>query len=104
VPVGNVLVSDSGSDIEHDNTALAVDVVSITETTELLLTSSIPHIELELAEVGEEPERAIKRLAPCCNGRWTKTNILNLNTQRGDVLLLEFSGQVALDEGGLRRQ
>lgn len=29
VPVGNVLVRDAGCDIEHDDTALAVDVVAI---------------------------------------------------------------------------
>lgn len=51
MPVGNVLVGDAGSDIEHDHTALAVDVVSIAQTTELLLTSSIPHIKLDCAKV-----------------------------------------------------
>ncbi len=29
MPVGDVLVGDSGCDIEHDDTALAVDVVAI---------------------------------------------------------------------------
>ena len=47
MPVGNVLVGDTGSDIEHNDTTLAVDVVTITETTELLLTSGIPDIELD---------------------------------------------------------
>lgn len=51
VPVGNVLVGDTRGDIEHDDTALAVDVVTITETTELLLTCGVPNIELDLAEV-----------------------------------------------------
>lgn len=51
VPVGNVLVSDTGGNIEHDDTALAVDVVSITQTTELLLSGSIPNIELDGAQV-----------------------------------------------------
>jgi hypothetical protein len=51
VPVGDVLVGDTGSDIEHDDTALAVNVVAITETTELLLTSSVPDVELDLTEV-----------------------------------------------------
>lgn len=51
VPVGDVLVGDAGSDIEHDDTALAVDVVTVTETTELLLTGGIPDIELDLTEV-----------------------------------------------------
>lgn len=51
MPVGNVLVCDTRGDIEHDDTALTVDVVSISETTELLLTSSVPHVEDDLAEV-----------------------------------------------------
>ena len=42
MPVGDVLVCDTGSHVEHDNTALSVDVVSVTETAELLLTGSIP--------------------------------------------------------------
>lgn len=45
VPAGNILVSDSGGDIEHDDGALAVDVVTISETTKLLLTGSVPHGE-----------------------------------------------------------
>jgi hypothetical protein len=51
VPVGNVLVGDAGGNVEHDDTALAVDVVAVTETTELLLTGSVPHVELDLTEV-----------------------------------------------------
>jgi len=51
VPVGDVLVCDTGSNIKHDDTTLSVDVVSITETTELLLASGIPDIELNLSQV-----------------------------------------------------
>ena len=51
VPVGDVLVGDTGGHIEHDDTGLTVDVVTITETTELLLTGGIPHIELDGAQV-----------------------------------------------------
>jgi hypothetical protein len=51
VPVGDVLVGDARGDIEHDDAALPVDVVAITETTELLLASGVPHVELDLAEV-----------------------------------------------------
>lgn len=47
MPVGNVLVGNSGCDIEHDDTALAVDVVPISETTELLLACGVPDIELD---------------------------------------------------------
>lgn len=51
MPVGDVLVGNAGGDIKHDDTALAVDVVTVTETTELLLTGGIPNVELDLAEV-----------------------------------------------------
>jgi hypothetical protein len=51
MPVGHVLVCDTGGNIEHDDTALSVDVVPIAETSELLLTSGIPDIELDLAQV-----------------------------------------------------
>ena len=51
VPVGDVLVGDAGGDIEHDDAALAVDVVAITETAELLLAGGVPHIELDRTEV-----------------------------------------------------
>lgn len=51
VPVGDVLVGDTGCDVKHDDTALAVDVVAIAKTTELLLSCGIPHVELDLAEV-----------------------------------------------------
>ena len=51
MPVGNILVGDSGCDIEHDDTALPIDVVAVSEATELLLSCSIPDIEEDLSEV-----------------------------------------------------
>jgi hypothetical protein len=51
VPVGDVLVGDSGGDIEHDDAALAVDVVSVTKTSKLLLSCGVPDIELNVAQV-----------------------------------------------------
>lgn len=51
MPVGDVLVCDTRSHVKHDDTALAVDVVSITKTAELLLTCGVPDIELDGAEV-----------------------------------------------------
>jgi hypothetical protein len=51
VPVGDVLVGDTGGNIEHDDTALAVDIVSISQTTELLLTGSVPYVELNISQV-----------------------------------------------------
>lgn len=51
MPVGDVLVCDTRSHVEHDDTALAVDVVSVTETTKLLLACGVPDIELDGAKV-----------------------------------------------------
>jgi hypothetical protein len=109
VPVGNVLVGDSRCDIEHDDTALAVDVITITETTELLLSSSVPYIKFQFTEVGEETKRAIRQsyvsigflfaIATVGNRR---ENILNLDTQSGDVLLLELSSQMTFNKGSLK--
>lgn len=59
MPVWNILVSDPGGNVEHDDTAVTVDIVTVSQSSELLLASSIPHIELELTEVGEKTERAI---------------------------------------------
>lgn len=51
VPVGDVLVRDTGGDVEHDDATLALDVIPIPEATELLLPSSIPYVEADGAEV-----------------------------------------------------
>lgn len=60
MPVGNILVGDPGGDVKHNDTTLAVDVITISQSSKLLLASSIPNIELEFTKVGEETERAAK--------------------------------------------
>ena len=57
MPVGDVLVCDTRGNVEHDDTALSVDVVTVSETTELLLTGGIPDLELDLSVVGVESKR-----------------------------------------------
>lgn len=54
VPVGNVLVGDSGCNVKHDDTTLSLDIVSISETTEFLLSSSVPDVEADGTKVGVE--------------------------------------------------
>lgn len=51
MPIWNVLVGDTGGNIKHDDTALAVDIVSITEASKLLLSCSIPDIKLDVSKV-----------------------------------------------------
>jgi hypothetical protein len=83
MPVGNVLVCDTGGDIEHDDGTLTLDavvtnqeqfsimrttpamanpppeyvLVTITETSELFLTGSIPGVEHDGSKVGVEGQR-----------------------------------------------
>jgi len=85
VPVGNVFVCDARGDIEHDDGALPLNVVTIAETTELLLASCVPGVEANGTEVGVELQG------------------VNFDTKGSDVFLLELSSQVTLDEGGLTR-
>jgi hypothetical protein len=66
VPVGNVLVGNSGSNIKHDDTTLSLDVVSVSETTEFLLPSSVPDIEADGTEVGVESKRVDLDTEGCC--------------------------------------
>jgi hypothetical protein len=54
VPVRDVLVGDSRGDVEHDDTALTLDVVSVTQTAKLLLSRRVPHVEADGTEVGVE--------------------------------------------------
>ena len=51
VPVGDVLVGDAGGHVEHDDAALAVDVVTVAQAAKLLLASSIPDIEYYLTQI-----------------------------------------------------
>lgn len=51
MPVGNVLVCNARCNIKHDDTTLPIDVVTISQTTEFLLASGIPHIEVDLAKI-----------------------------------------------------
>lgn len=103
VPVGNVLVCDTGGNIEHDDTALAVDVVTITQSAKLFLASSVPDIELDRTVVLQGLILVAGRIAGSdrsTNGSEAKR--VNFDTQGGHVLLLELASQVTLDEGGLR--
>mmetsp|Transcript_18056 Transcript_18056/g.30899 ORF Transcript_18056/g.30899 Transcript_18056/m.30899 type:complete len:243 (+) Transcript_18056:514-1242(+) len=83
MPGGHVLVSEPRSDVEHDDGALAVDVIAITQPAEFLLASCVPAVEANLATVGGEVQRP------------------NLHADRGLVLLLELAREMAFDEGGL---
>lgn len=80
VPRGHVLVRDTRCHVEHDDGALALDVVAIAKTSELLLTGCVPHVECDRTAVGSERQR------------------VNFHTQCRHVLLLELACQVAFYE------
>lgn len=80
VPRGHVLVRDTRCHVEHDDSALTLDVVAISKTSELLLTGCVPHVECDRAAVGRKRQR------------------VNFHTQCRHVLLLELSCQMALHE------
>merc|ERR1719333_1520138 len=82
VPVGDILVGDPGGDVEHDDGALALDVVAVSQASKLLLSRSIPSIEPDSASVG------------------VKHKWMNLYSKCGDILLLKFSSQMSLDKSG----
>lgn len=46
MPVGHILVCNTGCHVEHDDTALAIDIVAISQTTEFLLPCGVPDVEL----------------------------------------------------------
>lgn len=73
VPVGNVLVGDAGRHIEHDDAALAVDIVTVTKTAKLLLARSVPDIELDRAKVLECLLASNRRGA---HARWKRLTVL----------------------------
>jgi len=82
VPLRYVSVSNSRADIEHDNSTVSTNVVTITESSKLFLTCGIPNVELDLSMVGKERHR------------------MYLNTEGGDVFLLKLTSEMTFDESG----
>ena len=73
MPVRNVLVGDTRRHVEHDDTALTVDVVPIAKTAKLLLTSCVPHIELDRADI-LCPYQRCPTTSPCVDVPLTVVN------------------------------
>lgn len=83
VPGGHVFVCDARCDVEHDDGALALDVVAVAQAAKLLLARRVPHVKCDRAAIRREAQR------------------MHFDAQRGHILLLEFACQVSLDKGGL---
>ena len=83
VPIWDIFVRDTGRDVEHDDRALALNIVTVTKASEFLLTCGIPNVEPDGATVGMENQR------------------MDFNSQCCNIFLLEFTGQMAFDESSL---
>ena len=51
MPVRDVLVRDSRRHVEHDDSALSLDIIPITKSTKLLLSGGVPYVEADGTEV-----------------------------------------------------
>ena len=58
MPVRDVLVGNARGDVKHDNAALPINVVTISQTAKLLLPCGIPDVEIDLAEVLMKGQRS----------------------------------------------
>ena len=83
VPVGYILVRFSGSYVKHDDSTLTLSVVSVTKSAKLLLTCSVPDIELDGSTGCVEHQG------------------MDFSTQGGHVFLLKLASQVTFYKGGL---
>lgn len=57
VPVGHILVRHSCRYVKHNDGALSLDVVAISESSELFLTGRVPDVESNRPSVGVEGQR-----------------------------------------------
>ena len=73
MPVWNILVGYSACYVKHNDSTLALNIISVPKTTELLLTGSVPHVKSDGATVCVEKKG------------------VNLHTKGGDVLLLKLT-------------
>ena len=101
MPIWDVLVGDARGDVKHNDTALSIDVVAVAKTAKLLLARSVPDIKLNLTQVLSTVSVRSIMPAPFLPYRGEAQRV-HLYTQCCDVLLLELSGQMTLDEGSLQ--
>merc|ERR1719333_1931301 len=83
VPVGYVLVSHTGGHIKHDDGTLSLNVVTIPESSKILLAGSVPDVETDSSSVCVEHQG------------------VDLNSESGHVLLLKLTSEMSLDKSGL---
>lgn len=57
MPVGYVFVGNPGGHVEHNDTALALDIITISQPTEFFLPGRVPYVEADVTKVGVKIER-----------------------------------------------
>lgn len=97
MPVWHILVCNTRGHIKHDDTAMSVDVITISKSTKLLLAGCIPYIKLNATVVLIPYEYLLKRrrLLKTHSSESERTNI---HSKSCDIFLLEFACQMALYE------
>merc|ERR1719333_154434 len=83
VPVWHVLVSHTRGHIKHDDGTLSLNVVTIPESSKLLLASSVPDVETDCSSVGMEHQG------------------VDLDSESGHILFLELTSKMSLDKSSL---
>lgn len=97
MPVWHILVCNTRGHIKHDDTALSVDVITISQATKLFLAGRIPHIKLNAAVVLIPFEYLLER-RQLFKTHSSEGERMNFHTKSCNVLLLEFACQMALNE------
>ena len=54
MPIGNMFICDTRSHIEHNNSTLTLNVISIAKTTKLFLSCRVPAVKLQHTPVSVE--------------------------------------------------
>ena len=54
IPLGDVLVGNSGGDIEHNDRGVSTDVVTLSKSSKLFLAGGVPECKLDGSMVGVE--------------------------------------------------
>jgi hypothetical protein len=83
VPLLNISVGISVGEIKHDDGAMSVNIITLSQLSEFLLSCSVPDVEPDFSVSGAE------------------VNVLNDRALGGVVGFLEMAREVSLDEGGL---
>lgn len=76
MPIRYVLVGDTSSNVEHDDSALAIDVITISQPAKFFLACCVPNIELDSSVVLKLPfvsesmrGRCVATETYCCKGK-----------------------------------